>query len=107
MCVNCISNAEAVATGAIVASYMIKPPVHRALAKLGVVNAPDRIARDVTTVGFLRSLDLDPVEVLGADVVATAEAWIAPQPARGVTASLTALAASARPIGSQRMLSTQ
>ena len=60
----------------------------------------------MTTVAFLRSLDLDPVEVLGADVVAAAEAWTAPQPAGGL-AGLARRFASARPIGSQSLLTTQ
>ena len=60
----------------------------------------------MTTVAFLRSLDLDPVEVLGADVVAAAAAWTAPQPAAGL-AGLARRFASARPIGSQSLLTTQ
>lgn len=87
--------------------YAIKPRVHRALASIGVVNEPDPVSHDVTTVAFLRSLDLDPVEVLGADVVAAAEAWTAPQPAPGVAALWARLAASARPIGSHSLVTAQ
>ncbi len=106
MCMNCLSTAEtAIATAAFV-GYAAKPRLHRAMAKLGVANEPDPVAHDVTTVAFLRSLDLDPVEVLGADVVAAAAAWIPPQPAAGL-AGLARRFASARPIGSQSLLTAQ
>jgi hypothetical protein len=78
MCANCLSTAEAAIAGAAFVGWAAKPPLHRALARLGIVNAPDPVAHDVTTVAFLRSLDLDPVEVLGADAVAAAEAWTPP-----------------------------
>ena len=115
MCVNCMSNTDAVVAGAAFIGYVLEPPMHRALAKLGVVNEPDPVAHDVTTVAFLRSLDLDPVVVLGSDVVAAAEAWTPPQPALGLAGSAAALVAasrerlraSARPIGSHSMLITQ
>lgn len=81
MCVNCLTNAEAAIAGAAFVGYAVKPPLHRAMAKLGLVNEPDPVAHDVRTVAFLRSLDLDPVEILGADAVAAAAAWT-PQPAR-------------------------
>ena len=106
MCVNCLSTAEtAIATAAFV-GYAAKPRLHRALASIGIVNDPDPVAHDVTTVAFLRSLDLDPVEILGADVVAAAAAWLPSQPAAGL-AGLARRLASARPIGSQSLLTTQ
>jgi hypothetical protein len=109
MCMNCLSTAETAIAGAAFVGYAIKPRAHRALAALGVVGEPDPVAHDVTTVAFLRSLDLDPVDVLGADVVAAAEAW---RPAAaGQTAGLGGLVArflaSARPIGSHSMLTAQ
>ena len=106
MCMNCLSTAETAITSAALISYAAKPHVHRALAHLGIVNEPDPVAHDVTTVAFLRSLELDPVEVLGADVVAAAAAWIPPQPASGL-AGLARRFASARPIGSHRALTAQ
>lgn len=75
MCANCISNAEAAVAWAGVAGYVIKPRLHRALASAGLAPEPDPVGHDVRTVAFLRALDLDPVEVLGADVVAQAESW--------------------------------
>jgi hypothetical protein len=87
--------------------YAPKPRVHRALASIGVVNEPDPVAHDVTTVAFLRSLDLDPVAVLGADTVAAAEAWTAPQPAPGVAALWARFSASTRPIGSHNLATAQ
>jgi hypothetical protein len=108
MCTNCLSTAETAIAGAAFAGYVAKPHLHRALARLGVVHAPDPVAHDVTTVAFLRSLDLDPVEILGADAVAAAAAWVAPaQPAPVVAAVRSRLARSARPIGSQSLLTAK
>ena len=101
MCANCLSTAEAMTAGAVFAGYVIKPPLHRAMAQLGLANEPDPVGHDVVTVAFLRGLDLDPVAVLGADVVEAAAAWVKPQPAPGFGALVARLAASARPIGSQ------
>jgi hypothetical protein len=102
MCLNCMSNAEAALAAAAGMGYVVKAPVHRALAAVGLAPDPDPVAHDVRTVAFLRSLDLDPVAVLGAEVVAAAEAW-APAPQVPLRARL---AASARPIGSQRLITT-
>jgi len=87
MCTNCLSSAEVAVGHVALAAAVLKAPAHRFLADLGVVDAPDPVRRDVHTIAFLRSLDLDPVEVLGADVVAAAEAWTpapvpVPAPAR-------------------------
>jgi hypothetical protein len=100
MCVNCISNAEAAIAGAALVGSIVKPPLHRALAAAGLVAPPDPVKRDVRTVAFLRALDLDPVDVLGAEVVRRAEAWV-PQPFERAKRSW------ARPIGSQSLLAAQ
>jgi hypothetical protein len=76
MCMNCVSTAEAIAVEAAFVAYVVKSPVHRMLARAGLAPEPDPVAHDVRTVAFLRSLDLDPVEILGADTVAAAEAWV-------------------------------
>jgi hypothetical protein len=100
MCVNCISNAEFVAANVGLAAAVLKAPAHRFLADLGLVDAPDPVKRDVQTISFLRGLDLDPVEILGQDVVDRAAAWRpAPQSRRAWAAAF-----SARPIGSQSTL---
>jgi hypothetical protein len=105
MCVNCLSNAEAVVTAALFATYVLKPPVHRLSAKLDLAPVPDPIAHDVRTVAFLNALDLDPQEILGAEVVAQASAWTPDNswvPLRDRLRS-----ASRRPIGSHsRMITT-
>lgn len=75
MCVNCMSNAEAAGAAAVAATYFIKPPIHRLLARLDLAPDPDPVAHDVRTVAFLEALDLDPVDALGADVVASAATW--------------------------------
>lgn len=99
MCANCLSTAEAAATTLAFVAYAARPRVHRALAAAGVVAPLDPVAHDVTTVAFLRGLDLDPVGILGAEVVAAADAW-RPQPAPVRAARRLA---SARPIGSHSL----
>ena len=105
MCTNCLSTAESVAAQAGLAAYLLKRPVHRALATCGVLAEPDPVAHDVRTVAFLRSLDLDPVEVLGADVVDAAARWV-PAPRRTRQPLLARWAASAAPMRSQTAIST-
>ena len=98
MCMNCVSNTEVVVGQVALAAAVLKDPVHRMLASAGIVAPYDPVKRDVRTVGFLRSLDLDPVEVLGAETVRAADAWApaAYEPRRW-----------ALPIGSQSLLITQ
>jgi hypothetical protein len=103
VCWNCLSAAEAAIAQAALIGYAVKGPVHRTLARAGLAAAPDPVAREVRTVAFLRSLDLDPIEILGADVVAAASAWRPPQP----LSSRPAGAAWTRPIASQARLATQ
>ena len=104
MCVNCMSNAEAAVATAAMAGYVVKAPVHWALAAVGLAPEPDPVAHDVRTVAFLRALDLDPVDTLGADVVAQAEAW---EPSTTWVPFRDRLRSrSARPIRSQRRLAT-
>lgn len=100
MCANCISNAEAAAAWVGVAGYLVRPRIHRALATAGLAPEPDPVAHDVRTVEFLRALDLDPVEVLGAATVAQAESWV---PDTSWT-PWRARFASARPIGSHSLI---
>lgn len=108
MCVNCMSNVEAAGAAAMAATYFLKPPIHRMLAKVDLAPDPDPVAHDVRTVAFLEALDLDPVEVLGAGVVAQASAWSPDSswvPFRDRLRSTSAF--SRRPIGSQsRMITT-
>ena len=102
MCVNCLSQSEAVVAQAALFAAVVREPVHRVLGDLGLVDAPLPIARDANTVAFLRSLELDAADVLGAEVVRSADAWIAagqPRPARSRSFALAL--ASALPIGSQ------
>jgi len=87
------------------AGWFVKAPVHRALAAVDLAPDPDPVVHDVRTVAFLRALDLDPVDVLGDDVVAQAESWTPDTswvPFRDRLRSR-----SARPIGSQSLLATQ
>lgn len=70
-----MSNAEAAGAAAIAATYFLKPPVHKMMAKLDLAPDPDPVAHDVRTVAFLEALDLDPADALGPDAVAAAAAW--------------------------------
>jgi hypothetical protein len=112
MCTNCLSSTEAVAASAAFVAYAVHEPVHRALAACGLMAEPDPVAHDVRTVAFLRSLDLDPVAVLGHDAVAAAGHW-APAPRRvhpglrALQARFARWAASRSPIGSHSALSAQ
>ena len=98
MCANCLSNAEVALAQAGLVAAVFKEPVHRALASAGLVRPIDPVRRDVRTVAFLRSLALDPVDVLGADTVAAADRWV-PAPYDAPRWAL--------PIGSQSLLRTQ
>ena len=77
MCVNCLSHAEVVAGNVALTAAVLKAPVHRFLADAGLVAPPNHLGRDAHTVAFLRKLDLDPVAILGADVVTDADDWVA------------------------------
>jgi hypothetical protein len=77
MCVNCLSQSEAVVAQSALVAMLVREPIHHLLAELGVVDAPSYVARDAHTVSFLRSLDLDADAVLGAPAVAAADSWVA------------------------------
>lgn len=108
MCANCLSAIETAACHVLLAGYVVKDPVHRALAHLGLAADPDPVGRDVRTIDFLRSLDLDPVAILGPEAVEAAARW-APSTRRQPTGwrSRRRFASSARPIGSHSLLTAQ
>ena len=100
MCVNCVSASEQIAANGALAVAVLRAPVHRLLARAGVVAPPDPLGRDARTVGFLRALDLDPSEILGAEAVERAEAW-RPTSGQGRASRWR------RPIGSQSLITAQ
>lgn len=103
-----MSNTEfAVANAALIAAAL-KGPVHRALASVGIATEPLAIARDARTIAFLRGLDLDPADALGAPAVTAADEWVALGGYERLEDERRARAASwARPIGSHRRLAPQ
>ena len=103
-----MSNTEfAVANAAFIAAAL-KGPVHRALASVGLVTEPLAVARDSRTVAFLRALELDPCDSLGAPAVTAADELVASGGYERLEDERRARAASwARPIGSHRRLATQ
>jgi hypothetical protein len=67
MCMNCVSHADVVAGN--VAALIGATSMAVRLGEPAEVRAARRLAGEARTVAFLRRLDLDPVEILGADVV--------------------------------------
>lgn len=65
---NCIGNAEFMVANGAIAAGVAAGPLRRWAARAGLVQA-SRAARDRRTAEFLRGLDLDPAEVLGAEAV--------------------------------------
>ncbi len=108
MCAQCMSNFEfAVANTALIAAA-VKGPVHRALASVGLATEPLEVARNARTIDFLRALELDPSDSLGAETVVAADEWVALGGyARLEEARRARLASWARPIGSHIRLVPQ
>jgi hypothetical protein len=83
MCANCVTHLD-LAVGTIgFGAYVLRGPVTSRLVDLGILPEPHPLAAQTRAVAFLRDLDLDPDEILGADVVAAVDAvrgW-APRPA--------------------------
>ena len=75
MCVNCFSKLDVVIGQVAGAAIVLKRPVQNVLAELGIVAPYDELGELAHTVSFLRSLDLDPVEILGPDAVHAAGTW--------------------------------
>lgn len=75
MCANCLSTFDINASKAIVGAMLLKRPAQDLLADLGVVAPYDELGELAHTVLFLRSLDLDAVEILGSDAVEVAATW--------------------------------
>jgi hypothetical protein len=75
MCANCFSTFDVVVSQGLAAAAVLKKPVQTRLAAAGWVAPIDVLGDNARTVSFLRSLDLDPVEILGADIVEAAQSW--------------------------------
>jgi hypothetical protein len=87
------------------AAFAVKDSLRRVFVRSGLVDERDLVGRDARTVRFLCSLELDPVDVLGSDVVERAAAWTAaPASHRPVRARKRSWAL---PIGSHSLISAQ
>jgi hypothetical protein len=75
MCANCLSTFDVVVSQTLFAGAVLKRPVQNRLAAAGLVRPFDQLGEHAQTVSFLRSLDLDPVEILGSDVVEASKSW--------------------------------
>jgi hypothetical protein len=75
MCANCLTTFDVVVSQAFFAGVVLKRPVQDRLAVAGFVRPFDQLGEHAQTVSFLRSLDLDPVEILGSEVVEAAALW--------------------------------
>lgn len=105
MCMSCLSTLEHQLSCAAAVVAVVRRPAHRALASVGIVPDPDPVGRDRRTVDFLRRLDLDPVQILGAPAVAAAESWTyETSPAARFRSRKRA---SASPIGSHSLATTR
>jgi hypothetical protein len=58
-------------------AYVLKGPIQDGLVAAGLLPEPHPLARDMRTVPFLRSLDLDPVAILGEAATAAADQALA------------------------------
>ena len=105
MCLNCLSTVEHQLSCAALVVAVVREPAHRALASVGLVPHPDPVGRDRRTVDFLRGLDLDPVDVLGARAVAAADAWT--YESSPAAAFRSRKRSSALPIGSHSLATTR
>ena len=77
MCANCVSKADVVIGSIAFGAYVFKGPAEDALIAAGILPEKHPLRTEMRTVSFLRSLDLDPVEVLGEDVVDAADRALA------------------------------
>ena len=103
-----MSNTEFAFANAAFIAAALKRPVQRAMASVGIATEPLAVARDARTVAFLRALELDPSDSLGAPVVTAADEWVALGGYARLADERRARAASwARPIGSHRRLAPQ
>jgi hypothetical protein len=75
MCANCLTTFDVVVSQALAVGMILKRPVQDRLAVAGLVRPFDQLGEHANTVAFLRSLDLDPVEILGPEVVEAAATW--------------------------------
>jgi hypothetical protein len=81
MCANCVTTADVVVGSIAFGSFLLRGPVQHALVERGIIPEPHPLAMEMRTVMFLRDLDLDPVEILGAETVAAVDRALAwPQP---------------------------
>lgn len=72
----CVTTFDSLAGSLGVVAAVAHRPVRTLLERAELVAPVDLVGRDARTVAFLRSLDLDPVEILGRDVVEAADAWV-------------------------------
>jgi hypothetical protein len=110
MCANCVTKADAVVAAVGFGAYVLKGPVEDGLIGLGLLPEKHPLAVEMRTVSFLRDLDLDPVEILGADTVDAADRALAFPPQkvyRRTFREAIALLTGRGSMTSQRVLATQ
>lgn len=73
MCANCVGRLDVAAGTIALGVVAFRDPARRALAAAGLVPDHHPRAADVRAVEFLRRLGLDPVPVLGSEVVEAAD----------------------------------
>jgi hypothetical protein len=73
MCMGCVTNVDFIAANASIVTSVARGGGRKLMESLGVPVGRTRAERDARVVDFLRSLDLDPVAILGPHTTAEAD----------------------------------
>jgi len=77
MCANCVSKADVIVGTIGFSAYVFKDQIENTLVAAGIIPEPHPLAKEMRTVNFLRSLELDPEPILGFGVVEAADRALA------------------------------
>jgi len=69
MCAQCVSKADVVVGTIGFTCFLFKGPITDGLVAAGLLPEQHPIAKEMRTVNFLRSLELEPEPIVGEDVV--------------------------------------
>ena len=77
MCAQCVSKADVVVGSLGFTAFVFKGPITDGLVAAGIIPEQHPLAKELRTVNFLRSLDLEPEPILGEEVVAAVDRVLA------------------------------
>jgi hypothetical protein len=69
MCAQCVSKVDVVVGSVGFTAFVLRDPVKAALVEFGIIPEPHPLSVEMRTVHFLRGLDLDPVPIMGEELV--------------------------------------